>query len=376
MLFRSKPPNMYGSVDPSQHGILLKVLKSEHSSAQSHLDLLSCNTLEPTTTHGGDKIFCGLNTTANSQIFLPCISTSDTEHICIFVKSSVKKGIILARHTLLWNPRYAILLLHHCLWEFSTSSMIRVQWDPGVPEVLHSSTANCPMGTRPGIFTHVLQSIFGSAVKCFIAFGLEWTEVELIATAALILYVPCFKGKSEGQHSLCSYQTTTVAGQTIIFPSSATKSVQMIKHKHPLDFFLLAELQNWSDIRVGQLAYMPQGTSINRREGLGHMVIVLSCWSPSFETAKLQWDPGIANSSHMCKSLEMTAVKTETWLHMPLLNYLQCQLPLSNTPCNEDKFFHQPDVPQKYNAKKLLLPSSKYLQILEMDIIFITFLPP
>lgn len=203
-------------------------------------------------------------------------------------------------------------------------------WDPGVHIILHSYPATHPLGTRYGFFTQVLQPIFASAVKCFIAFGLEWTEVN--AAVVLGLLVTCSKGKSVAQLSLCSSQTTTIAGQTIIFRSSTAKSLQMTKHKHPREFFLLAELQNGSDIRDGQLAYTPQGTSINPREWVGHMVTVLSCWSLSFETAKLQWNPGIAS-------------------------------------------VYRKGVQKNYSAKNLLF-SENYLRTWEMDIIFITFLPP
>ena len=40
------------------------------------------------------------------------------------------------------------------------------------------------------------------------------------------------------------------------------------------------------------------------------------------------------------------------------------------------EFIHQQGVHENYNAKHLLLSSQTYVQILELDIIFITFLPP
>jgi hypothetical protein len=66
---------------------------------------------------------------------------------------------------------------------------------------------------------------------------------------------------------------------------------------------------------------------------LRHMFTILSRWLSSLENSvKLQWDPGIA-------------------------------------------FVYQQGVQKNCNAKNML-PSENYLQIWEIDIIFITFLPP
>jgi hypothetical protein len=68
--------------------------------------------------------------------------------------------------------------------------------------------------------------------------------------------------------------------------------------------------------------------------------------------------------------LEMTAVKTSTWLQSPST--------MSNTSGNEDnrKFICQQGVHRNYNTQCLLLSSKNGVKIREMSIIFITFLPP
>jgi hypothetical protein len=114
----------------------------------------------------------------------------------------------------------------------------------------------------------------------------------------------------------------------------ATKAVQVTQQIHPLEFLLMREvLQNMSDFSDGQVAYMPQSPTINSTEFLRHMFTVLSRWLSSLENSvKLQWDPGIA-------------------------------------------FVYQQGVQKNCNANNMP-PSENYLQIWEIDIVFITFLPP
>jgi hypothetical protein len=88
-------------------------------------------------------------------------------------------------------------------------------------------------------------------------------------------------------------------------------------------------------------------------------------------------DLRIATSSYLYSWLEMIVVKTFTRLPspVPVLKNLQCPLPMSKTYCSEDKSLYQQGVEMNCNSKNLLAPQ-KYPQICEIDIIFITFLPP
>jgi hypothetical protein len=274
-----------------------------------------------------------------------------------FLDSTMKKGSIFsAGRPLPWDQWSAILLLHHGLWEFSRPAK-RLKWDNIVHVILHPYTATHPIGTCPGILTQGLQPIFTSAFKCSSDFGLGWIELKAILTQ-------------------CS------------------KSVQVTEWRHPLEFLLMAEtLHNLSKLREVQLncsgmnvglsfiqflqtscewihkiitavsvrplielhhsygrlytktasldgldieeqpTYMCHSTMLNSSKLLRHMVTVLSCSLASFgNRSNLQWDPGIA-------------------------------------------FVYQQGVHKDYNAPNLL-PTQNCLQILEMNIIFVTFLPP
>jgi hypothetical protein len=196
----------------------------------------------------------------------------------------------------------SVLKTEYCwmrgLWKFSTKLAVRLQWDPGVPEILHSYTATHPIDIRPAIFTHVLQPVLASVIKCSNAFGLGWTEIN--ATVVLVLVDPCSGGKFLAKQSLWSCQMVTIVEHIIIFPYCATKSVHVTKCKYSQEFLLMAEtLQNLSEFKDGQLACMLQGTSINSCESVRHTITLLSFWSPSFEMAKLQWDPRVGIFSSM-----------------------------------------------------------------------------
>jgi hypothetical protein len=263
-------------------------------------------------------------------------------------------------------------------------------WDPGVLVILHSYTGTHRIVTHPGAFTHVLQSIFASATECYYVFCLGWIEVK--TATVLVLVVPHSKGKCIARHSLCSCQLVIVE-QIINFLWCAT-SVHVTKQKLPLDVLLMAEtLHNLSKLREVQLncsgmnvglsfiqflqtscewihkiitavsvrplielhhsygrlytktasldgldieeqpTYMCHSTMLNSSKLLRHMVTVLSCSLASFgNRSNLQWDPGIA-------------------------------------------FVYQQGVHKDYNAPNLL-PTENCLQILEMNIILVTFLPP
>jgi hypothetical protein len=127
-----------------------------------------------------------------------------------------------------------------CLWKFSIKLATRLQWDPGLPKILHSYTAAHP--------------------------------IEINAMTVLVLALPCSTG-----------------------------------------MFVMAEIHlNGNELKAGQLTYMPQGTSINSSELLGHMVTLLSFWSPSFEMAKLQWEPGVGTPSSMYLWLQGLSARIAT----------------------------------------------------------------
>lgn len=193
------------------------------------------------------------------------------------------------------------------------------------------------------------------------------------------------------------------------------------EQRHALEpSLMVVMLLNGSKFTDGQLAYMPQGTSISCSEWVRHMTIVPSCWSTPFEMAKLQWDPGIALASEMHSMLEILragcqTVKALSWSTSSLLNDLRSQFSVSKTSHVWDtgsgflylsykrlniskmiqinssssmtytgvtsyeiyqwEFLLQHGVQKNYNAKSLISPQ-KYLQLSKMDIIFSTFLPP
>jgi hypothetical protein len=121
-----------------------------------------------------------------------------------------------------------------------------------------------------------------------------WTFSIRLATK--LLWDP---GAPENLHSYTAIEITAIVVLVLAHPCSTCAFVVVKMHR------------NVSEFRDRQLAYMPQTTSINASKWVRHMVTVLRCWSPSFETAKLQWDPGIAISYYVYGFLEITAVWTQ-----------------------------------------------------------------
>ena len=130
---------------------------------------------------------------------------------------------------------------------------------------------------------------------------------------------------------------------------------------------------------------MTLSPAINSSEFRRHMFTDLSCWLSLFENRiKLQWDPGIASYRFRWLVSDRNRCKTGqtfTWLQKPLLNDLQCQLPVCNFSCIWDPgiellFVHQQSINENVKTKCLLLSSKEYLRIWEMGTFFTTFLPP
>lgn len=89
------------------------------------------------------------------------------------------------------------------------------------------------------------------------------------------------------------------------------------------------------------------------------------------------WDPGIESLLCPCKGLNITElIQIKGWTSMTYNGIFLSEYPYILIFLHEQwELLHQQGVQKNYNAKKLL-SSQNYLQICEMDIIFITFLPP
>jgi hypothetical protein len=152
------------------------------------------------------------------------------------------------------------------LWKLLFSGTKYVQWDPGVPVILHSCTAAHPIITHPRAVTHVLQPIFAAAIMCYLSFGLGWTQVN--ASVLFILLVACSKGKPVAKDSMVlsisgNSMTNKYFSMLLMQSLCAATTVHVTEQKHILEFNLMAEmLLHGSKFRDEQLAYMPQGASV------------------------------------------------------------------------------------------------------------------
>ena len=94
---------------------------------------------------------------------------------------------------------------------------------------------------------------------------------------------------------------------------------------------------------------------------------------------RMQWDPGVTVSLYCwLDTLTVWSEIVTPFFCTHILELATCQnqvITASYVWDPEIAFVYQQDVLKIYNTKNLL-SSQNYLQILEIDIIFITFLPP
>ena len=123
-----------------------------------------------------------------------------------------------------------------------------------------------------------------------------------------------------------------------------------------------------TDTTLCMILVLSSGKIAQERKDEAAVYKVLILQLPMIQISHI-WDPGIESISVFCK-----------WLHIQIIHlvHYSAQLPPTQitTYCPSNiEFLHEQGVKTNYKAKHLL-SSPNYLQIKEMEIIYITFLPP
>jgi hypothetical protein len=229
------------------------------------------------------------------------IMKQDDERACSF--------LVLKASNTCATKSSSLLSIEHSMRE------LRLLWDPGATpfSVLFRALVGARILQSTDVYNIVRRApIFESALTRSYAFGLGWTEVN--ASGLFILGVPYSKSTSAAKNSrFLSNGVNNGTSHSILklFLQSqcATTPLQITKQECLL---MDKVLQNVSEFRDRQLAYMHQRLIINSSKFLRHMVSVLSRWLSSFENrGKLHWDPGIGTSSSISHWLQNLTAATE-----------------------------------------------------------------
>lgn len=246
--------------------------------------------------------------------------------------SSMKKGTIFSSGRMLpWNPRYAILLLHYFLWEFSMDRMLSKSAVLNRMDLKHFCTELSlqfhSWCTILDVFLRVQYYCLPIVLDC----------LELVQPFA------CYS-------RMFSLFSLTEAILSVLCMSSATT--------------------------VRAIVVLCSGKIAPGGRDTAALYQVLQIQLPISNTSHI-WDPGIESLLFPCNWLNITElIQIKGSTSMTYNGIFLSEYPYILIFLHEQwEFLHQQGVQKSYNAKNLLAPQ-KYPQICEMDIIFITFLPP